>query len=387
MEEIIARKFCTLQSEWNERQRRLWAASEAMCLGHGGISVVGRATGLSRPTILKGIKELKNNKRLAENRVRREGAGRKKTTQKQPDLLPALDAIVEPTAKGDPMSPLRWTTHSTRHLSEELNEQGFEISPRQVCRLLHELEYQLAANRKSLEGGTNPDRNTQFEFINAQAASFLKQGCPVISIDAKKKELIGNYRQNGRVWRPKGEPELVNVYDFIDKKLGKATPYGVYDLSKNLGWVNVGIDHDTAEFAVESIRRWYKHLGKELYPNAKDLFITADGGGSNSSRSRLWKYCLQEFADESGLTIHMSHFPPGTSKWNKIEHRLFNHISMNWKGQPLTSLDVIINLIGHTTSSTGLKVYAMEDHNTYPTKRKITDEQLNAYEEWNIMLF
>ena len=378
MEEIIARKFCTLQSEWNERQRRLWAASEAMCLGHGGISVVGRATGLSRPTILKGIKELKNNKRLAENRVRREGAGRKKTTQKQPDLLPALDAIVEPTAKGDPMSPLRWTTHSTRHLSRELNEQGFEISPRQVCRLLHELEYQLAANRKSLEGGTNPDRNTQFEFINAQAASFLKQGCPVISIDAKKKELIGNYRQNGRVWRPKGEPELVNVYDFIDKKLGKATPYGVYDLSKNLGWVNVGIDHDTAEFAVESIRRWYKHLGKELYPNAKDLFITADGGGSNSSRSRLWKYCLQEFADESGLTIHMSHFPPGTSKWNKIEHRLFNHISMNWKGQPLTSLDVIINLIGHTTSSTGLKVYAIEDRNIYPTKRKITNEQLDA---------
>jgi hypothetical protein len=231
---------------------------------------------------------------------------------------------------------------------------------------------------KRLEGGTNPDRNTQFEFINAQAAMFLKQGCPVISVDAKKKELIGNYRQNGRVWRPQGEPKLVKVYDFIDKKLGKATPYGIYDLHNNVGWVNVGIDHDTAEFAVESIRRWWKHLGKELYPNAKDIFITADGGGSNSSRSRLWKFCLQEFADETGLTIHVSHFPPGTSKWNKIEHRLFNHISMNWKGQPLTSLDMIINLIGHTTSQTGLKVYAMEDHNIYPTKRKITDQQLNA---------
>ena len=378
MESIIARKYHTLKSEWNERQCRLWAASEAMCLGYGGISIVGRATGLFRPTILKGIKELKNNEHLTENRVRREGAGRKKTTQKQPDLLPALDALVEPTAKGDPMSPLRWTTHSTHHLSQELNEQGFEISPRQVCRLLHEMDYQLSANRKSLEGGTNPDRNTQFEFINAQAAEFLKQGCPVISVDAKKKELIGNYKQNGRVWRPKGKPELVKVYDFIDKELGKATPYGIYDLQKNLGWVNVGIDHDTAEFAVESIRRWWKHLGKELYPNAKDIFITADGGGSNGSRNRLWKFCLQEFADESGLTIHVSHFPPGTSKWNKIEHRLFNHISMNWKGQPLTSLDVIINLIGNTTSRTGLKVYAMEDHNTYQTKRKITDQQLNA---------
>jgi hypothetical protein len=280
------------------------------------------------------------------------------------------------------MSPLRWTTKSTRRLATALQARGFSISHTQVHKLLSEMGYQLAANRKSLEGGTNPDRNTQFEFINEQAAMFLKQGCPVISVDAKKKELIGpnsfTDRQNGRVWRPKGEPELVKVYDFIDKKLGKATPYGIYDLSKNLGWVNVGIDHDTAEFAVESIRRWYKHLGKELYPNAKDLFITTDGGGSNGSRNRLWKYCLQEFADESGLTIFMSHFPPGTSKWNKIEHRLFNHISMNWKGQPLVSLDVIINLIGHTTSSTGLKVYAMEDHNTYQTKRKITDEQLNA---------
>jgi len=358
MEEIIARKFQMLKHEWNERQKRLWSAGEAICLGHGGVSIVARATGLSRPTINLGIRELSNNERLPENRVRREGGGRKKVTEKQPKLLPTLDALVEPTAKGDPMSPLRWTTHSTRRLTILLQDQGFEISHTQVCQLLHELEYQLAANRKSIEGGINPDRNAQFEFINEQSKKFLKLNCPVVSVDAKKKELIGNYKQNGRVWRPKGDPELVKVYDFIDKKLGKATPYGVYDLKKNLGWVNVGIDHDTAEFAVESIRRWYKHLGKERYPNAKHLYVTADGGGSNGSRNRLWKYCLQEFADENHLTIHVSHFPPGTSKWNKIEHRLFNHISMNWKGQPLVSLDVIINLIGHTTSQTGLKVYA-----------------------------
>jgi hypothetical protein len=376
MEEIISKKFQMLESEWNERQKRLWAAGEALCFGRGGISMVSRATGLSRPTITKGIRELTHNERLPEKRVRREGGGRKNTTAVQPTLLPSLDALVEPTAKGDPMSPLRWTTKSTRRLSASLNEQGFVVSHMQVCRLLHKLEYQLSANRKSLEGGTNPDRNTQFEFINEQSAMFLKQHCPVISVDAKKKELIGNFKQNGKVWRPKGEPELVKVYDFIDKKLGKATPYGVYDVKQNLGWVNVGIDHDTAEFAVESIRRWYKHLGKELYPQAKEIFITADGGGSNSSRSRLWKYCLQEFSDESGLTIHVSHFPPGTSKWNKIEHRLFNHISMNWKGQPLVSMDVIINLIGNTTSQTGLKVYAVEDRNIYPTKRKISDEEM-----------
>jgi len=376
MEEIIARKYWALQSEWNERQQRLWAASEALCLGYGGVSLVSRATGLSRPTINKGIRELNNNERLPQNRVRRKGGGRKKGSEKQPNLIPSLDALVEPTAKGDPMSPLRWTTKSTRRLREILNEQGFDVSHMQVCRLLHEMEYQLSGNRKSLEGGTNPDRNTQFEWINEQSKKFLKQNCPVISVDAKKKELIGNYRQNGKVWRPKGDLEFVKVYDFIDKKLGKATPYGIYDLKKNLGWVNVGIDHDTAEFAVESIRRWYKHLGQELYPNAKHLYVTADGGGSNGSRNRLWKYCLQEFSDESRLTIHVSHFPPGTSKWNKIEHRLFNHISMNWKGQPLVSLDIIINLIGSTTSQTGLKVYAMEDQNTYPTKRKISDEEM-----------
>jgi len=378
MEDIIARKFNMLSGSLNERQRRLWAASEALNLGRGAVSVVSRATGISRPTIIRGLKELNEEPRLPPERSRRSGGGRKKGCKRQPNLKSSLESIVEPSAKGDPMSPLRWTTHSSRKLAELLQQQGFDISKSQVCCLLHEMGYQLAANRKSFEGGKNPDRNTQFAFINEQAAKYIKRGCPVISVDAKKKELIGNFKQNGRVWRPKGEPELVNVYDFIDKELGKATPYGVYDLKKNVGWVNVGIDHDTAEFAVESIRRWWKHLGQGLYTKAKHLLITADGGGSNGSRNRLWKYCLKEFSDESGLTVHVSHFPPGTSKWNKIEHRLFNHISMNWKGHPLVSMEVIINLIGNTTSQRGLKVYAMEDRNIYPTKRKITDKEMDT---------
>jgi len=378
MEAIIARKYQALSGALNERQRRLWAAAETVSLGYAGLSIVARATGMSRTTIRKGIKELEREQHLPPERSRHPGGGRKKGIEHQPTLKPSLDAIVEPTAKGDPMSPLRWTTHSTRRLAEMLRELGFNVSKTQVCQLLHEMKYRLSGNRKAMEGGNNPDRSTQFEFINEQSTKFLKLNDPVISVDAKKKELIGNFKQNGRVWRPQGEPELVKVYDFIDKKLGKATPYGIYDLKKNLGWVNVGIDHDTAEFAVESIRRWWKHLGQGLYPEAKDIFVTADGGGSNGSRNRLWKYCLQEFSDESRLTIHVSHFPPGTSKWNKIEHRLFNHISMNWKGQPLVSLDVIINLIGHTTSQTGLKVYAMEDRNIYPTKRKITDKELKT---------
>ena len=378
MEEIIKKKFNILSSTLNERQRRLWAATETLNLGYGAISIVSRATGISRVTIMRGIRELDEKPYLPPGRSRCSGGGRKKGCERQPDLESSLEAIVEPGAKGDPMSPLRWTTHSTRRLAELLQQQGFDISKSQVCRLLHEMDYQLAANRKSIESGVSPDRNTQFEFINKQSAKFLKCNCPVISVDTKKKELIGNFKQNGSVWRPKGQPELVKVYDFIDKKLGKATPYGVYDLKKNVGWVNVGIDHDTAEFAVESIRRWWKHLGRKLYMKAKQLFITADSGGSNGSRNRLWRYCLQEFSDESGLKIHVSHFPPGTSKWNKIEHRLFNHISMNWKGQPLISMEVIINLIGHTTSQTGLKVYAMEDRNIYPTKRKISNEEMKT---------
>jgi hypothetical protein len=378
MEEIIARKYRALSGSLSERQRRLWAASETLGLGHGGISLVSRATGISRVTITQGLNDLKNKKPLPPERSRQPGGGRKRSCEQQPKLKAALDALVEPTAKGDPMSPLRWTTKSTRRLAESLQSQHFNIGKSLVCQLLHEMGYQLSANRKSLEGGTNPDRNAQFEFINKQCAKFMRRGIPVISVDAKKKELIGNYKQIGRIWCTKGKPTLVKVYDFKDKILGKANPYGVYDLKQNTGYVNVGIDHDTAEFAVESIRRWRKHLGKKIYPKAKEIYITADGGGSNGSRNRLWKYSLQELADETGLTIHVSHFPPGTSKWNKIEHRLFNHISMNWKGQPLVSLDVIINLIGATTSRTGLKVYAITDENKYPTKRKITNEQMNA---------
>lgn len=391
MEEIITKKFQVLCNELNERQRRLWAASEALAIGHGGITAVALATGISRPTITAGIKELQKGDHLSENRVRREGGGRKKVTEKQPDLLSALDALVEPTAKGDPMSPLRWTTKSTRRLSDTLRELGYDISSAQTCRLLHELEYQLLGNRKSIEGGDNPDRNEQFEFINEQTKKFLKRNCPVISVDAKKKENIGNYRQNGRVWRPKGTPELVKVYDFIDKELGKATPYGIYDIKKNLGWVNVGIDHDTAEFAVESIRRWWNHLGKELYPNAKHLCINADGGGSNGSRNRLWKYCLQEFATESRLTIHVSHFPPGTSKWNKIEHRLFSFITQNWRGKPLYDLVTVVNLISNTTTSKGLFVKSAVDTKVYPKGIEVSDAELatvklkphDFHGEWN----
>jgi len=378
MEEIIAKKFSLLGDSLNERQRRLWAATETLSLGYGAVSTVSRATGISRVTIMRGIKEINEEPRLPPERSRITGGGRKKGCERQPNLKSSLEAIIEPTAKGDPMSPLRWTTHSSRRLAESLQQQGFDISKSQICRLLREMEYQLSANRKSLEGGTDPERNEQFEFISGQSAKFLKRGYPVISVDAKKKELIGNFKQNGRVWRPKGEPELVEVYDFINKELGKATPYGVYDLKQNVGLVNVGIDHDTAEFAVESIRRWWKHLGKKLYPQAKHLLITADSGGSNGIRNRLWKYCLQDFSDKSGLTVHVSHLPPGTSKWNKIEHRLFNHISMNWKGQPLISMEVIINLIGNTTSQTGLKVYAMVDRNIYPTKQKISDEEMDT---------
>jgi transposase len=394
MEEIIAKKFRMLNSSFNERQRRLWAATETVNLGHGAVSIVSRATGISRPTIMKGIKEMSETCHLPPARSRCSGGGRKKASGKQPKLLPSLEALVEPTARGDPMSPLRWTTHSTRRLAELLQQQGFDVSKSQVCCLLHEMEYQLAANRKSIGGCTAPNRNAQFEHINGRSNTFLKRNDPVISVDTKKKELIGNFKQNGSVWRPKGEPELVLVYDFIDKELGKATPYGVYDLKKNIGLVNVGIDHDTAEFAVESIRRWWKHLGRELYPKSARLYITADGGGSNGSNNRLWRYCLQEFSDESGIKIYVSHFPPGTSKWNKIEHRLFNHISMNWKGQPLVSMEVIINLIGNTTSKTGLKVYALEDRNKYPTKRKISDEEMKTLKikedrvlgKWNYMI-
>jgi hypothetical protein len=378
MEETIITKYRSMFPELNERQRRLWAASEAISLGYGGVTILSRITGLSRVTLSKGIKELKNNERLPEGRIRRAGGGAKKLTDTQPKLLPALDALVEPTSKGDPMSPLRWTAKSTRRLCEELSNQGFVISYRQVCRLLHTLDYQLSGNKSSITSCTDPDRNAQFEFINAQATKYMKRHCPVLSVDAKKRELIGNFKQNGQIWCPNGKPVLVKDHSFPDKVLGKGIPFGIYDLNHNTGWVNVGIDHNTAEFAVASLRGWHDHLGAAMYSGVQEIYITADSGGSNSNSGRLWRYCLQEFSDATGLTIHVSHFPPGTSKWNKIEHRLFNHISMNWKGQPLVSLDVRINLIANTTSSAGLKVYAMLDKNKYPTGLKITDEQMKA---------
>jgi hypothetical protein len=376
LKEIVWEKYDLVKSELNERQIRLWSAAEAISIGFGGVKIVHEATGISRPCIIKGKYELQNGETLEKGRIRKPGGGRKKLSHQQ-EIEAALDTIIEPTAKGNPMSPLRWTTHSTRNLTEMLKEMGFEVSHTLVRHTLIDMNYRLSCNRKTREGGCHPDRNEQFEFINEEVKGFQQRNCPVISVDAKKKELIGNFRNPGRVWRPKGDYEMVKVYDFIDKELGKATPYGIYDLGKNIGYVNVGIDHDTAEFAVESIRRWWNQLGREMYPDAKELLITADGGGSNGSRCGLWKYCLQEFCNESGLGITVSHFPPGTSKWNKIEHRLFNHISNNWKGHPLESLEVILELIGNTKSRKGLKVYAAEDRNIYPTGRKVSKQELS----------
>src|SRR5260221_3492922 len=322
-EEAIKRRFERVSGELNERARRLVAASEAMAIGWGGIFTVSRATGHSRKAISEGIKELQEGGGGNEGRIRRKGGGRKKTVKKDPSLREDLERLVEPVTRGDPESPLRWTCKSVRHLAKELNRQGHQVSHQLVSELLHELGYSLQANRKTREGGEHLDRNAQFEHLNAQTTLFLAQGEPVISVDAKKKELVGDFKNAGREWHPQGEAEQVRVYDFPIKGLGRATPYGVYDLTRNAGWVNVGIDHDTAAFAVESIRRWWNEVGREQYPETKRLLISADGGGSNGSRVRLWKWELQHLADETGLTITVCHLPPGTSKWNKIENRLF----------------------------------------------------------------
>jgi hypothetical protein len=350
---------------------------------------VARITGLSRPTIHAGLKELPTD--AATGRVRRSGAGRKSWTETQPELLAALDMLVEPASRGDPESPLRWTCKSTRRLAADLRKQGFRVSRRLVADLLREANYSLQANRKTVEGNQHPDRNAQFEFIAVEVKAFQKRSQPVISVDTKKKELVGNYRNSGHDWRPKGCPTEVQVHDFQDKVLGKAIPYGVYDLTANAGWVSVGTDHDTAAFATATIERWWRAMGQPLYPQATDLLITADGGGSNASRSRLWKVELQRLADVTGLTLRVCHFPPGTSKWNKIEHRLFSHISINWRGQPLRSLDAIVRLIGSTTTNAGLKVRAALDRRKYPTGRKVSREELASirlmpdrfHGEWN----
>lgn len=388
----VRQRFAELRALLNERERRVWAAVEAKALGYGGISAVARATGISRRAIHVGLRELNSPECICPSqRIRRAGGGRKPLVMTQPELPDALEALVEPTTRGDPESALRWTCKSIRRLAAELQEQGFHIERQKVADLLHELGYSLPANRKTREGRQHPDRNAQFEYIAATIATFQAHGLPAISVDTKKKELVGDFKNPGREWSRHGQPTRVRVHDFADKTLGKAIPYGIYDLTANLGWVSVGIDHDTAAFAVATIRRWWYRLGHPLYPQARELLITADGGGSNSCRNRLWKVSLQALADELGVTIHVCHFPPGTSKWNKIEHRLFSQISLNWRGKPLTSHAVLIELISHTTTTSGLRVEAELDPGLYPIGIRISPEQFAAvhlvpadfHGEWN----
>lgn len=372
MEAAVRRRFTRVRKVLNERQRRLWAAAEAEVLGYGGVSTVARATKISRRAIHVGLRELKaSGAPLDAGRVRRPGAGRKLLTATQPRVKAALDALVEPTSRGDPQSPLRWTCRSVRRLADELGRQGFVIGRQKVADLLHELGYSLQANRKTQEGAGHPDRNAQFEYINRRVKALQRRGQPVISVDTKKKELVGNFRNGGCEWRPAGDPLEVRVHDFQDPERRKAIPYGVYDLTNNEAWVSVGVDHDTAAFAVQTIRRWWRKMGRKRFPDAQDLLVTADGGGSNSARCKLWKVALQEFADETGLKVHVCHFPPGTSKWNKIEHRLFCHITRNWRGQPLNELEIIVQLIGRTTTREGLKVQAALDRRNYPKGVKV----------------
>jgi hypothetical protein len=378
MEVAVRQRFAAVKSTLNERQRRIWAAAEAKELGYGGISTVTRATGISRRAIHVALREMADHlAAMPRERIRRPGGGRKLLTTTQPGIECVLDALVEPTARGDPMSPLRWTCLSVRRLAAELQRQGFQIGRQKIADLLHEMGYSLQANRKTREGAEHPDRNAQFEYINRKVKAFQRRGQPVISVDTKKKELVGDFRNVGREWRPRGQPQEVRTHDFQDDDLGKVIPYGVYDLTHNEAWVSVGIDHDTAEFAVASIRRWWRTMGIKRFPHATRLLITADSGGSNGARSRLWKVALQRFADETGLDVSVCHFPPGTSKWNKIEHRLFCQITRNWRGQPLLSREIIVQLIGRTTTQAGLKVKASLDRRTYIQGIKITNSELS----------
>jgi len=372
----VRERFRLLEAVLDERSRRLVAAAESKAWGPGGISGVSRATGVSRQVIRLGLKELSQPPARRAERIRRPGGGRKKTKHKDPALVADLEKLVEPTTRGHPETCLRWTCNSVRKLAEDLNRMGHRVSYPVVAELLHELGYSLQANRKTKEGESHPDRNVQFEYIDGKVQRYIALGQPVISVDTKKKELLGNFKNGGREWRPQGNPEKVRVHDFVIPELGRAAPYGVYDLACNTGWVSVGVDHDTASFAVETIRRWWYAMGQEKYPRADKLLITADGGGSNGSRVRLWKLELQRLADETGLAIAVSHFPPGTSKWNKIEHRLFSFISKNWRGQPLTSLKVIVNLIAATTTKKGLKVQAEIDGQSYPAGIKVPDSEM-----------
>jgi hypothetical protein len=393
--ERIRQKYLALFPMMNEQMRRQWAAAEAEASGWGGVSLVSTATGLARNTIAVGIGELEHRRAHPREtvavRIRAPGGGRKPLTQIDPGLQRALDVLVDPVTRGHPESPLRWTCKSTRKLAEELGRQKHSVTDRTVAALLKRAGYSLQANRKTQEGSSHPDRNAQFEYINRQVILCHKRGQPVVSVDTKKKELVGEFKNAGQEWQPQGQPQRVKVHDFPDKKLGKAIPYGVYDLASNEGWVSVGIDHDTAQFATASIRRWWQEMGCRRFPRATTLLITADGGGSNSSRNRLWKVALQNLANDLELALQVSHFPPGTSKWNKIEHRLFCFITKNWRGRPLTSYEVIVNLIGNTTTKSGLTVRAALDTNHYETGIEISDEQLarvhctpaKFHGEWN----
>jgi len=394
----IRAKYDVLKSELDERRRRIWAAVEANSLGYGGVAVVAKATGISYRTIKAGRKELKesleNEQELSKRRIRKKGGGRKRLLDKDSEVLNLLNALVDPTSRGDPMSPLKWTCKSTRRLARELVARGHTISHTKVSKLLNKLGYSLQSTRKRMEGKTHPDRNAQFEFINDKVKGFQKQNQPIISVDAKKKELIGRFSNAGREYQPKGEPEETETYDFPSLSDGKGIPYGVYDMTNNHGWVSVGTDHDTAQFSVNTIRQWWHQMGRDLYPNSEELLITADGGGSNGSRLRLWKYELQRFVDETQLVVSVCHFPPGTSKWNKIEHRMFSHITKNWRGRPLISHEVIVNLISNTTTEAGLEIQAALDPGEYPTGIKVSDkdmatlrlEKSEFHGEWNYTL-
>ena len=396
MTEGLRGRFAVLEPLLDERTRRLWAAAEARAIGRGGITRVADATGMSRGTVRAGLKELDSGAPAAGapaggGRQRGPGGGRKSLTERDPGLADALERLLDPTTRGDPTGPLRWTCSSAARLARRLRADGHPVSERTVNRLLHELGYSLQANRKTLEGRQHPDRDAQFRRIDRRVRAFQRLGQPVVSVDTKKKELVGAYRNVGREWRPKGRPEEVKVHDFIDHELGKAIPYGVYDLTADAGWVSVGVDHDTAEFAVETLRRWWRQMGRRAHPDAKRLLVTADGCGSNGSRSRLWKFELQGLADALGLCISVCHFPPGTSKWNKIEHRMFCHITENWRGRPLVSHEVVVHLIGATTTRAGLAIRSELDEGRYPTGRQVTDGQMEAlsikrdafHGEWN----
>jgi transposase len=393
---VVRKKYRALRDLLDEHGRRVWAAAEAKSLPRGGVSLVAQATGLSRTTIHAGIRELeqRKGKPLATGRIRRAGGGRKPLTFHHPELPKALEQLVEPLVRGDPESFLRWTAKSTRKLAAELRRQGYKIGDRKVAQLLHQMGYSLQANAKTLEGKQHPDRNAQFEYVHALVKEFLEQGLPVISVDTKKKELVGNYSNRGQEWHPQGEPQKTLVHDFPDKELGKAIPYGIYDVGRNEGWVSLGIDHDTAEFAVDSILAWWKNMGSKTYPKATKLLIMADAGGSNSSRSRLWKAGLQRLANLTGIELHMSHFPPGTSKWNKIEHRMFSFITQNWRARPLVSYQTIIDLIAKTRTTTGLKIKAKLTQRTYPTGVEISAAEMaklnlkpdNFHGDWNYSL-